>query len=277
LSGRWAWWAAALLALSSAAAGGGCADHVQSAVVTCPCDTGVCCTSGVCAANENACEQATQALSSESAGRWTGYIESFTFPSGSDALDLTLQSETDGTFSGQLVMGAGTMPPPPTDPNVGWPPPPYSYAHQGPLLEGAVYHVVNLRWTALRLRFDVLVLQPWGPWCELQSSYVDGFEVLPSGNQPLYGCAPPADAYESQGSGHCVRVHDGERTPVDCDWLSLCSSAVCECDAQGCGETTLLNPLNSMSFDVALRGNLGDGTVGGLITDHNVRLIRASN
>jgi len=64
---------AGLLALSAAAASG-CADHVQSEVVACPCNTGICCASGVCAANENACEQATQGLSAESTGHWTGYV-----------------------------------------------------------------------------------------------------------------------------------------------------------------------------------------------------------
>src|SRR5438270_13792857 len=54
-------WAAILLALPPAIAG--CADHVQSSLATCPCSQGTtCCSSGVCAADDSACEQATSAL-----------------------------------------------------------------------------------------------------------------------------------------------------------------------------------------------------------------------
>src|SRR5947209_4042030 len=63
-------WAAILLALPPAVAG--CADHVQSSLATCPCSQETtCCSSGVCAASESACGQATSALSNESAGHWT--------------------------------------------------------------------------------------------------------------------------------------------------------------------------------------------------------------
>jgi hypothetical protein len=275
-SGRRAWWGAALLALSSAAAAGGCADHVQSAVVTCPCDTGVCCTSGVCATNENACEQATQALSSESAGRWTGYVESFTFASGADAVDLTLVTETDGSLSGKVILGMGTPPSPPTDPNLGWPAGYIDNLTDGAIirvLEGVPYHVKNVRWTALRLRFEISLEEPWGPWCRLQQP------IVSAGDPATFGCLPKATSAYSNNPDNC-RIDD---TPIDCTKLLLCGGGnwTCDCTADGCDASST----TGFAFDVALRGNEGNGSVEdhniadypGIIGNHNVRLIRTSN
>jgi len=260
-----------LLALPPALAG--CADHVQSSLATCPCSQGmVCCESGVCAADESACAQATSALSNDSAGHWTGYVENFAFASGSDALDLTLTAGSDGSLSGQLILGMGTMPPPATDGTVGWPSGQFSFDSLGlPLgaLEGYGYHLNNVKWTALRLQFEIDIAEPWGPWCRLQNS----------------------------SDSACVQVHGGYGTnagecftptgmqQVDCGLVYLCADAdVCVCSPAGCDAATA--PI--YQFDVALRNNDGDGSVvdnrtpgvtlpGQMPATHNVRLIRASN
>lgn len=279
VSWRREWWGAALLALSSAAATGGCADHVQGGVVTCPCDTGVCCTSGVCAANENACEQATQALSSDAVGRWTGYIENYALQSGSGALDLTLDLGNDGLLSGHLIVGAGT--PPPVDGTVGWP-----AAHDNlildqnvkhpPLVDGFAYHLTNVRWTALRLQFEVALGEPWGPWCALQQVYVWSPEEA--------ACNPNGTGYLD--ADHCVVVEaSGEQMPRDCERIALCEPSVgsCACTPASCGAGARFG----LAFDIALHDNQGDGSFDGsdhapqgnfaFVLSRNVRLIRASN
>ena len=285
IGGNGVWWAGTLVAALAGAPG--CADHVQSTVAVCPCDRGVCCSSGVCAADENACTQATSALSLESAGHWTGYIENDTLMSGSDALDLTLQAASDGTLSGQIILGSGTAPAPATDGSVGWP---AGYTLQGfePLhigvIEGFGYTATNVRWTALRLRFEINLGEPWGPWCHLQQPY-----TWAPGNTT---CVPDGgfggDFEEPQPQGQCsVTDASGTSTPTDCYKLLLCQpeSSACDCTDAGCtGGTTL-----SVAFDVALSGDEGSGSLVDVpdkvpgandvtvLGSHNVRLIRASN
>jgi hypothetical protein len=264
-------WSAALLALSSAAAtaAGGCADHVQSAVVACPCDTGVCCASGVCAADDNACTQATQALSTQSAGHWTGYVEDFTFPSGSDALDVTLRVSDDGSLSGEVIFGAHTVPAPPTDGTVGWPP-------DGNLFEGFVHELTDVRWSALRLQINVASGQPLGPWCRLQQSY----RLAPDFD--IWRCGPNVPS--GRGPEGCHLDYPSGPVFVDCGWMELCvGSSGCGCTESGCDA----NPSETItSMDIALRGNEGDGSTSGPLpaggtslprSNYNVRLIRASN
>jgi len=270
-------WGAALLALL--VAGSGCADHVQSTIVACPCSQGVCCASGVCAADESTCEQATRALSSESAGHWTGYTESIAFASGSDAIDLSLHLEADGSLAGEVILGAGTPPPPPTDGTIGWPVGSFSPDDlDGPfgLLEGVPYHVQNVEWTALRLRFETILSEPWGPWCRLQSSFQ--WNVDP----PAWSCGGTNNSSTQLNPLRCVTGQSASTLmEVDCGWLSLCSSPACACTATGCDQGTE----KGFAFDVALRGNTGDGSIrdehptldGTLRPAYNLRLIRASN
>jgi hypothetical protein len=261
-------WAAALLALSGSAAG--CADHVQSAVVACPCDTGVCCTSGVCAPSDNACEAATQALSSESAGHWTGYIEGLSNAElGSDALELTLEVDGSGALLGRLIVGSGPAPAPPTDGAVVWPPgaaDPLT-ATFSPVL-GFAYHISNATWTALRLRFDVAMGEALAPWCHLQQPYPT------SDNPPGWRCAP--DTVQIDGGPPCYFDVQTQQT-ADCGWIEMCLNQTCDCNASGCEE----NLRNGLHLDVALHGDQGDGTVSPVgsaaINTANIRLIRASH
>ena len=266
-----------LLALSSAAAG--CADHVKSQVVTCPCDRGICCASGVCADDQNACEGATQALSSASTGRWIGYVENYAFASGSDALDLTLHVEADGSLAGELIMGQGVVPAPPTDGTVGWPDWTRNVIFNGiKTMEGFAYRLINLRWTALRLQFDVSVSEPWGPWCRLQTPY-DPEQFIPgSGGQIPWQCSPPGNRFADFNSGVCYVDFSVDqsagRVPVDCGWFWLCGGEIpCGCTADGCDASDK----RRMSFDIALRGDEGDGSTTYPQGQSNVRLIRASH
>ena len=272
----------ALLALPASVGAVGCADHVQSSVVTCPCDHGVCCDSGVCATDENSCAQATTALASELAGHWTGYIEDLAYPSGSNALNVTLRVNADGSVSGQLALGAGPAPAPPIDGTVGWPSSvsatqdPTTGGQPEPGIEGYVYDVINLKWTALRLQFGIDITEAYGPWCRLQQPHYIA-------ETDTWSCGASDTASYDAASGVCT-VDDSSSGPtqVDCGWVRLCvfGYAYCFCNATGC-DTPYYASGSAVAFiemDIALRGNVGDGTMAfGVGQTRNVRLIRASD
>src|SRR5207244_9243080 len=100
----------------------GCVDTRPEASRPCPCASGnVCCASGVCAPDGDSCGEATLALAVENAGTWTGYLENYNLPSGSDALAIALDV-SGAVVSGTFVMGTAAAPPPPTDLTTPWPP-----------------------------------------------------------------------------------------------------------------------------------------------------------
>jgi hypothetical protein len=148
------------------------------------------------------------------------------------------------------------------------------------------HHLINVKWTALRLKFDVNVREPWAPWCQLQTSY-DILKFVPPDENPnsesLWYCSPSGNYY-SVGAGQCVDTFPGEASavPVDCYWATLCSlESPCACTAEGCDAK--VEPY--VSVDIALRGDEGNGSVGTLgfpfpspeLNGRNIRLIRASH
>ncbi len=127
----------------------------------CPCASGyVCCSSGVCATDQGGCGAVTAVLSQAVAGDWTGYLEDFSFPSGSDAIKISIAVAPDGALSGQVVLGAGSAPPTATDPDVAWPQG-VSAASVRYGLEGASYDALNILWEANRLKFSISLYSPW--------------------------------------------------------------------------------------------------------------------
>jgi hypothetical protein len=256
----------------ASAAVAGCADNVTTAVRPCPCaDGNVCCGSGVCAADQSACGAATAALSQQASGDWVGYIENFTtqpFMSGSDDVKLSLHVQADGSLAGTVTLGGGSPPPVPTDPNVGWG---FDQMIWGitpnlNLMEGYHYEVHAPNWEALRLRGRFSTMQPWGPWCALQTPIL--YTTSP---ESIYGCVPNAGA--SMTSDNACFVSTDPPQPVDCGKLALCMfpDYPCHCTASGCTGTIS----DDNSFDVALDADSGNGSIslptrGGM---YNVRLL----
>src|SRR5262245_9474401 len=64
---------------------------------------------------------------SDYAATWDGYAEAFTFEDGSDRVRLTIHANGEGT----IEVGDSAPLPPPTDPNVGYPPTPWNWAPTG--------------------------------------------------------------------------------------------------------------------------------------------------
>ena len=268
---------AAAAVLAGAAGTVACTDTVSTAINPCPCATGyVCCDSGVCAKDQSSCAAATQALSESVAGTWQGYVENFTID-GDSSLQLSIAVDAQGVLSGQVVLGSGSAPPPPTDFAAPWPPD----LNADPLgdaffffpgvMSGFAYTAQNLRWEGTRLRFSLLRFEPWQSWCEAQHSYEDPPVGFYAGN---FACAPgsSAGAYPDPVTGETIcdvsygcDVPPGQQcppaTPVACALAEvLCRpGGVCQCSASGCQ----FNPMGVAHFDVALRGSVGDGSVAG--------------
>lgn len=175
---------------------------------------------------------------------WSGYIESTHFASGSDAVKLQFAVGPDGVVAGTLTLGAGSPPPPATDPNTGYPPGP-RYTSPSEIVEGFPYTIAEGKLTGSRLQFAIWTPEVWTGWCALQVP-------LPSG-----GWCSEGGIYEEHDDGTCDRIGpDGQRTPVDCGTFNLCTSGICTCNDAGCVAAFKFGRLD---FDIALMEAAGTG------------------
>ena len=292
-----------------------CASHVPSGIAYCPCAAGnVCCESGVCAVEKDACAAATVALSQSAQGVWAGYFENF--KTEDDALRIAIAVASDGKLSGEIVVGTGPPPPPATNPDIAWPSPiaapmagpydswsppvsPWNFPEPSPLMPGFVYHAENIRWEGQRLKFTYSTYEPWHPWCELQQSFSRpdgtfscvpeapfrrplfcGFPDLPGGDVP---CPMGPQVGDSDGQGNCIAsVSPPTTVPcykfVYCDAVCSCAANHCAARQDVCDETGCVHVGTGLSaiFDIALRDGVGDGTgYLGFDGSFNIRLAKS--
>lgn len=192
-------WAVAAVLSAFAAFSPGCAERPSPLTSPCPCATGYfCCASGVCAASESSCGDATLALAQESAGTWSGYLENFALRSGADEVRISL-SVSGQNVSGQVVFGTAPAPPAP-EPGMPWPPGSSDatvFGEDG-IVEGFVYQARDVRWLNRRLKFRVELAEAWQPFCDTVATPLITFEGQ-TFVCPVYGVG-------ITGSGDC-RVH----------------------------------------------------------------------
>ena len=210
-------------------------------------------------------------------GTWTGYFESYTLPSGSDVLSMTFAG-APGSVTGTVKFGTKAAPPPPTDPNVGYPP--GLGDNMQPLVgfqgEGFVFTASGITLEAPRLQLGVGSDEEWSAWCALVSSY--GQE--PDGGGPTYGCLPNWGC--SSGNGSCSQPNPStnQTVPVDCGKMFLCLGGgcggigpVCQCTATSCGVDL---STADITFDMQLADDHLDGSIAGpTLGNHNVHLTRS--
>jgi hypothetical protein len=246
--------------IAVAALGSACVDHVDTGLKSCPCAEGyVCCASGVCAADSASCDAATVALSTSVQGSWSGYIENFYRSDAPDAVRIAIAVAADGTLSGQAKFGTGAPPPPPSDPNVPWPPG-YTTAVDPTFLEGTSYTARDINWQSRRLKLKLELSEPWQPWCALLPSYPTDFG-------PPYACQPAGIAYEADGTCWVP----GAKEPSNCDKWSVCG-LLCECDASGC-HASAINAF-TISVDIAFDRAKAEGSISVYGGNFNLRLTR---
>jgi hypothetical protein len=211
---------------------------------------------------------------------WTGYVENYQFPSGSDLINITFASDAAGNMVGTITLGTGTPPPPATDPNVGYPATVEAMLANGGgtglvgyVAEGFAYPLVNGTLTTNRMRFDVNRYDLWQSWCALETPAVDG-----SGR-----CTPNWES-ESTGSTEDVVCNfinpaNGQLVPIDCGKQIICGIGTCACGTNSCAPGQNDEPL---SFDLSITNERADGSVLGLLDslgsagEQNVHIIQAA-
>jgi hypothetical protein len=192
-------------------------------------------------------------------GQWDGYVEAYTFPSGTDRVRVTL----DKNGNGQLQVGDGSVAPPPTNPDVGYPDalnrdvvkiltgqiPSTSSSVMQYLWDGIAYPVAGARIESERVRFtlDPASAPVFGQWCVRQTTTYcyDG----PS-SQVCHCVSPSAMNYPDGACGYPSPDDPATRIPVDCGKMELCND-VCACTPTGCTKSDQILTY-SFQFDAAL-------------------------
>lgn len=195
---------------------------------------------------------------------WTGYVENYQFPSGSDLINITFASDDAGHMVGTVTLGSGTPPPPATDPSVAYPPGidvTLAANSSGTVLpyvaEGFSYSMEAGTIGSNRMRFDVNLVQLWQGWCALQPPLsADNAVCIPSSGQLTAPCN--IDNPLSQ-----------QQFPIDCGKFVLCLAGVCECSSSSCEATPDRSPI---SFDLSITNERADGSVVGSLGEHNVHI-----
>jgi hypothetical protein len=207
------------------------------------------------------------ALATENAGTWAGYLENTALPSGSDAIRVSL-NVAGAEVTGELVLG--TAPPPPVPTEAVYPSNLVPFGLDGHSLspvryvEGFVYHARDLAWESRRLKFTVDLAEAWQATCALYQPITVAGETF---------ICPGGYGYSSD-TGLCDLANGMPNTEFDCKYLAPCEpESQCHCDA-----TTCTPAGGTISVDVALRGDLGDGSLIGIAPSNaatNLRLMRA--
>jgi hypothetical protein len=189
---------------------------------------------------------------------WTGYLENFQFPSGSDAVKLSFATDPTGVVVGTLTFGAGSPPPAATDPDANYPPGPTQIGTTT-VVEGFPYTIARGTLETSRLRFTIWETEVWTGWCALQTQYPGSI-----------WCVPNVGIYTENSDGKCSyqSVPGGQVTELNCTKVALCGSAVCACAAGSC----TVSFYGNIEFDMALSINGASGSITGQLGDHNIRL-----
>ena len=187
---------------------------------------------------------------------WTGYIDGYQFPSGSNAIRLALGI---GQVTGMVVLGDGVALPPATDPNVGYPPD-YDPANGVYWAEGFAYSIVYGKAAPWQLQFGIRNNELWSGWCAEQTPVAGSSTCLPNwpGDHIIGTNGSPDQCYQQDPA-------NGRKTVVDCGKYDLCiTDPVCACSAPAC----VLNPNSGTTaiFLLAIPDNstTATGTVNGI-------------
>jgi hypothetical protein len=215
-------------------------------------------------------------------GKWTGYVENYTLPSGSDVLTFEFATAADGKVSGTVTFGTKAAPPPPTNPDVGYPPGSGSNPLKTASIEGFPYTAQQISFDGSRLQLGISTLELWAQWCALQQPEPPpgvGDAGSDGGSDP-WGCNPRLYA-TNVSTGQCEDLTG----PVNCGRAELCTCEVCTCTKASC--TVDESAAIDVKFDMQLTGTKLDGSAATHqpftvsidpappIGNHNVLLTRA--
>lgn len=216
----------------------------------------------------------TDAAANPLSGTYTGYIESYQFPDGSDVVTMNLVFATDGTITGTVYFGSGPPLPQATNPDVGYPP---GYTG-GQVLEGFDFTVLGGTYAAPpRVQLSVSQAEVWKHWCEIQTTIYPRYNGQSDGGCGGfldYGCLPNVAGGGTGGAdGGCewTSCEQPSAMLIDCGKFYLCSMGMaCQCTATAC--TVPIGSQGGVAFDMQLANGAMDGsvTIGGQV--YNVHL-----
>jgi hypothetical protein len=215
-------------------------------------------------------------------GTWTGYIESFTLPSGSDVVSMTFANQGSGPITGTVTFGTQPAPAPATNPGVGYPTNiNWGMPVDGFLGEGFVYTAQQIAIESPRVQLGVVSKELWKGWCALQPQTYGWSD---DGGGPRYGCLPGWGCTVSASGAGCFLTNPmNQMVLVDCGLLALClpggcfwggeEGAVCLCSASSC---TVDIAMPDITFDMQLTGDQLNGSMAGSLSSSvlNVHLTR---
>ncbi len=202
---------------------------------------------------------------------WSGHLVNHQFTDGSDALTMTLDFAANGTVTGSLLLGSGSILQPPTDPNVGYPP---GNLGQVVAVEGFPYTILDGTSIGPHLTFHVAESEVWTQWCALQTSYpvlsFDGGPAYTRGPN-FYSCSP---SYPNQSLGFDSSGCYVDDVPINCGKSNLCMHGVCQCSATGCQVDTNSGADIALDLDLLLPNTRAAGTITGEFGTYDVRFTR---
>ena len=187
----------------------------------------------------------------------------------SDRVRVTIAADGHGT----LRLGDDALYPPPTDPNVGYPPGIQLGASSLGLpmipVEEFLYPLHAARVETNRIQLGIDPADLWAAWCALQTPVPETPDAL------SYNCEPNLPFGEMAGS--CALMEpDGTSVPVDCGKLALCRMAEeCTCTASACAAGTVPNGTPPDQYPDELDGALdatGSTLTGTLMLGAGTRL-----
>ena len=202
--------------------------------------------------------------------RWEGYIENFSFASGSDRIALRVHGSGMET-SGSIIFGdASRTVEPVCDTNYGYPADFDVRSLRRQLLphEGHRFTLLEANQGSDRLQFEISPWQLWQDWCQGQS------ELFRSRSGDRYSCAP--DNLVRYSSNRCLFVEpsSGAVKLFDCQKATLCgeysATPACSCSSSGCAA----NSHSTLRFDVRITNSQMSGSVNIHGTLHSVYLTR---
>jgi hypothetical protein len=171
----------------------------------------------------------------------------------------------DENGEGTLEVGDADLLPPPTDPDVGYPP-----DDDGPFVErptltpGFRYTVERATVIASRIQLGVVPDELYSDWCSLQTPILD--ETNSTVDEQTYGCTHNWGI--ERGTAGCSQTNPqtGQKVAIDCNKYDLCwGIGACSCSESGCATEVSATPDGlPVELDAALQEG-GQSLVGTLV------------